>query len=214
MKMLLRLATLGALSASLPAAALAQEPPPSNPSDSAPKSDAPKPDASKPDESKPDATKPDESKPDAPKPDEPKADTAAPAPKDQPTPPSDTATTPPPPAPAAMPNPGQPGPTIPGSPDLSVATVKMDGGLRSSKLVGSSVSNSGNQQVGTMDDLILDQSGHVVLGVISVGGFLGVGGKLVAVPFSALHIDAGGKVTLPDATKEQLSKMPGFTYSQ
>ena len=119
---------------------------------------------------------------------------------------------------AAQPTPtpgmGQPGQQIPGSPDLSVATVRMEGGVRASKLVGAAVFNGGNQQVGTVDDLIMDHDDRVVLGVISVGGFLGVGGKLVAVPFTALHVDPSGKVTLPDASKDALNKMPGFTYGQ
>ena len=119
-------------------------------------------------------------------------------------------------APPAAPTPGmgEPGQAIPGSPNLSVATVKMEGGLRTSKLVGAAVFNGGNQQVGTVDDLILDHDGKAVLGVISVGGFLGVGGKLVAVPFTSLHVDGAGKVTLPDASKDALNKMPGFTYVQ
>ncbi len=120
----------------------------------------------------------------------------------------------PPPAAPATPGMGEPGPAIPGSPDLSVATVKMDGGTRTSKLVGAAVFNGANQQVGSVDDLVLDHAGRVVLGVISVGGFLGVGGKLVAVPFGALHVDGTGKVTLPDASKDSLNKMPGFTYVQ
>ena len=109
---------------------------------------------------------------------------------------------------------GQPGQTIPGSPDLSISTVTMNGGIRTSKIVGAAVFNGASQQVGTVDDLIMDHDNRVVLGVISVGGFLGVGGKLVAVPFSALHVDAGGKVTVPDASKEALDKMPGFTYGR
>ncbi len=119
-----------------------------------------------------------------------------------------------PPADAARtPGMGQPGQSIPGSPDLSVSTVTMNGGIRTSKIVGAAVFNGSNQQVGTVDDLIMDHGNRVVLGVVSVGGFLGVGGKLVAVPFSALHVDAGGKVTLPDASKDALDKMPGFTYA-
>ncbi len=108
---------------------------------------------------------------------------------------------------------GQPGQTIPGSPDLSVSTVTMNGGVRTSKIVGAAVFNGANQQVGTVDDLIMDHDSRVVLGIISVGGFLGVGGKLVAVPFAAIRTGADGKVVVPDASKEALDKMPGFTYA-
>ncbi len=123
----------------------------------------------------------------------------------------------PPPAPNTAPAPQSPAAATPepdaGNPNLSVATVKMDGGTRASKLIGASVTNSANQEVGTVNDLIMDKDDKVILGVISLGGILGVGGKLVAVPFSSLHIDDGGKVTLPNGSKDSLNKMPGFTYT-
>jgi len=39
-----------------------------------------------------------------------------------------------------------------------------------------------------------------------------MGGKLVAVPFSDLHITPDNKVTLPGASKETLQALPSFTY--
>ena len=112
------------------------------------------------------------------------------------------------PAAAAMPEPAS------GNPNLSVATVKMDGGMRASKFIGASVTGGGNQELGTVNDLILDKDGHALLGVISVGAVLGVGGKLVAVPFNALSMGQDGKVVLQDGSKDSLAKMPGFTYTQ
>ncbi len=102
-----------------------------------------------------------------------------------------------------------------GNPNLSVATVKMDGGIRASKIIGASVTGGGNssQDLGTVNDLILDKDGHAILGVISVGSVLGVGGKLVAVPYTSLHMAGDGKVTLQDGSKDSLGKMPGFTYT-
>ncbi len=109
-----------------------------------------------------------------------------------------------------------PGPTAtPGlkpSPNLVVATVKLEDGVRASKMIGANVYNDQNQQVGTVDDIILDHDNKAVLAVISVGGFLGVGGKLVAVGYTQLHEDNTGKVILPAATKDALNKMPSFTY--
>jgi sporulation protein YlmC with PRC-barrel domain len=109
-----------------------------------------------------------------------------------------------------------PGPTTSAgatpSPNLAVATVKMENGVRASKMIGAAVYNDQNQQVGTVDDIILDHDNKAVLAVISVGGFLGVGGKLVAVSYTQLHEDNAGKVVLPDASKEALNKMPSFVY--
>jgi sporulation protein YlmC with PRC-barrel domain len=82
-----------------------------------------------------------------------------------------------------------------------------------SKMIGAAVFNDQNQQVGTVDDLILDKADKVVLAVISVGGFLGVGGKLVAVKYEALHPDDKGHVVMPEASKDALGKMPSFTYT-
>ena len=126
------------------------------------------------------------------------------APKDQPV-----QTAPPPPVQA-----GQPAPVTIGDPSLTVATVRMDGGLRASKLIGSTVTGADNQQIGTVSDLIMDKDNKVVMGVISVGSVLGLGGKLIAVPIASLKIDASGKVAYPEGSKDTVGKMPGFTYTQ
>src|SRR3954451_6297929 len=57
------------------------------------------------------------------------------------------------------------------------------GNWRASKVVGLSVYNDKNESVGSINDLLTDKSGKVVAVVIGVGGFLGVGEHLVAVPF-------------------------------
>lgn len=102
--------------------------------------------------------------------------------------------------------------SIPGSPNLAVATVKMENGYRASKLIGAAVFNDQNQQIGSIDDLILNKGEKAVLAVVQVGGFLGVGGKLVAVPYTQLHVDDKGKVLLPEASKDDLNAKPNFTY--
>jgi hypothetical protein len=101
---------------------------------------------------------------------------------------------------------------VPGTPDLAVATVRATAGHRASKIVGAAVYNGANQQIGTVDDIILNQDGKAQLAIIAVGGFLGVGSKLVAEPYSALKLDPSGKVLLPDGSKDSLNNMPAFTY--
>jgi sporulation protein YlmC with PRC-barrel domain len=97
------------------------------------------------------------------------------------------------------------------NPNLTVASVKMENGYRASKVIGAAVYNDQNQQIGTVDDLILNMQNQIVLSVISVGGFLGVGGKLVALPYESLHRE-NGKITMPNADKNTLATMPNFTY--
>ena len=57
------------------------------------------------------------------------------------------------------------------------------GDWRASKVVGLNVYNDNNQSIGSINDLLMDKSGNIKAAVISVGGFLGVGEHLVAVPF-------------------------------
>lgn len=56
------------------------------------------------------------------------------------------------------------------------------GDWRASKVVGLSVYNDSNESVGSINDLLMDQGGAIKAVVIGVGGFLGVGEHLVAVP--------------------------------
>src|SRR6266852_8030606 len=60
------------------------------------------------------------------------------------------------------------------------------GNWRASKLVGLSVYNDNNESVGSINDLLMDKSGNIKGVVLGVGGFLGVGEHLVAVPFDKI----------------------------
>ena len=60
------------------------------------------------------------------------------------------------------------------------------GDWRASKLVGLNVYNDNNESIGSINDLLTDKSGNIKAVVIGVGGFLGVGAHLVAVPFDKI----------------------------
>jgi sporulation protein YlmC with PRC-barrel domain len=87
-------------------------------------------------------------------------------------------------------------------------------GYRVSKLIGSSVINDKSEKIGTVDDVIADKDKKQLnFAVLQVGGFLGLGGRLVAVPYDSLVIDdTGQKITLPGATKDELKKLSEFNY--
>jgi hypothetical protein len=85
-------------------------------------------------------------------------------------------------------------------------------GYRTSKVVGSTVFNEANENVGTIDDLIVTPSEKVPFAVLSVGGFLGMGRKFVVVPYTSLQV-RDNKMVLPGATKESLKSLPEFKYS-
>ena len=56
------------------------------------------------------------------------------------------------------------------------------GTWRASKMVGLNVYNDSNESLGSINDMLTDKSGNIKAVVIGVGGFLGVGEHLVAVP--------------------------------
>jgi hypothetical protein len=66
-------------------------------------------------------------------------------------------------------------------------TKQAPGTLRAPKLVGVAVYDSEDKSVGKIADLLLDKEGSVKAVVIGIGGFLGIGTKDVAVPYSEIH---------------------------
>ena len=68
------------------------------------------------------------------------------------------------------------------APAAASDTSSFKGNWRASKLVGLNVYNDNNESLGSINDLLTDKSGDIKAVVIGVGGFLGVGEHLVAVP--------------------------------
>jgi sporulation protein YlmC with PRC-barrel domain len=60
------------------------------------------------------------------------------------------------------------------------------GNWRASKMVGLSVYNDNNESLGSINDLLTDKEGNIKGVVVGVGGFLGVGEHLVAIPFDKI----------------------------
>lgn len=83
--------------------------------------------------------------------------------------------------------------------------------IRASKLIGSAVYNEQHQNIGSIDDLLLGQNHDVTNVVLSVGGFLGVGSKLVEVPYQNLHV-ANNMIVMPGASQAALKKMPTYDF--
>lgn len=107
-------------------------------------------------------------------------------------------------------------PTAPAFGQANVQIVAVDvravgEGYRTSKLRGATVHNDQNERIGTIDDIIVDKE-RVLFAIIQVGGFLGIGGHLVAVPYSSLEMQDPAKIVLPGATKDALKNLPEFKY--
>ena len=77
--------------------------------------------------------------------------------------------------------------------------------------IGETVRNMRGEDLGSVEDLIVTGDDRVVVAILSVGGFLGIGDKLVAVSFDKLNISADGfclLYTSPSPRDRQKSRMP------
>jgi sporulation protein YlmC with PRC-barrel domain len=97
--------------------------------------------------------------------------------------------------------------------ELVVVDIKVVArGYRTSKLKGTNVTNDKNEKIGEIDDIIIGRD-KVLFAILQVGGFLGVGGHLVAVPYQSLVIDdTGRKIQLAGASREALKKLPEYKH--
>ena len=73
-----------------------------------------------------------------------------------------------------------------------------------------------DNEVGDVNDIILDREGKVAAVIIGVGGLMGAGEKNVAVPFDALKIAEKDRKTylVMDTTKRALERAPGYTFDR
>lgn len=71
-------------------------------------------------------------------------------------------------------------------PPTGTSQSALQGTWRTSKMVGLTVYNDDNQKIGSINDLLMDKGGTIKAAVIGVGGFLGVGERLVAVSFDKI----------------------------
>jgi sporulation protein YlmC with PRC-barrel domain len=103
--------------------------------------------------------------------------------------------------------------------DLSKLDDKTRGAtIRASQLNGMDIKNSNGDDIGEVQDLVIDSSGKVRYVAVQYGGFLGLGSKLFAVPFEAFKVrqdpddpdDNDDYVLTLDVTKDQLEGDQGF----
>jgi sporulation protein YlmC with PRC-barrel domain len=82
---------------------------------------------------------------------------------------------------------------------------------RSSKITGAKVKNTTGESLGDIKDLVIDPSnGQVVYAVVSFGGVMGMGNKLFAIPWRALHWTSPKDYYVLDLDKDTLKNAPGF----
>ena len=112
---------------------------------------------------------------------------------------------------ATSPQPTTGGARIEGSP----AALQSDGPgpflMLADTLTGDSVVNLAGEDLGDIQGFMLDvRRGSIAYAVLSVGGFLGLGNHLFAIPWSALTLDADNERFILNITHEYLENAPGF----
>jgi sporulation protein YlmC with PRC-barrel domain len=86
--------------------------------------------------------------------------------------------------------------------------------LTASSIIGDKVENPKGENLGKIDNLMVNiNDGRIEYAVIEFGSFLGIGGKLFAIPFTELQIDPVKEVFVLNRDKDYLKEMPGFDQS-
>ena len=99
------------------------------------------------------------------------------------------------------------------TPIAGIDDAALAGSARASKLIGSKV-YQGDTSIGQIEDVLVDLDHATLTAVIlSVGGVLGLGNKLVAVPVNQIKVGSEAKFTT-DLTKEQLTSAPAFDFGK
>lgn len=119
-------------------------------------------------------------------------------------------TTSPPPATTAPPA------AMKGSDSPSTFYKRQQGEFRASDLIGATVRNANNENIGEVEELMLSPDGKVAAAIIGVGGFLGIGERDVAVDFQSLKIERdpnamtqrGSFIVVVNTTKDALQNAP------
>ncbi len=91
-----------------------------------------------------------------------------------------------------------------------IGDQSLKGFQRSNEIVGMSVRNPQGQDLGKLNDLVIADDGSVKFAILSHGGVLGVGDKLIPIPWKALKPAEDKKYLTVNITKETLAKAPNF----
>lgn len=83
--------------------------------------------------------------------------------------------------------------------------------VKASDVINVKVMNSAEEDLGKIEELIIDKTtGNVCYAVLSFGGFLGMGNKLFALPWNAIKYDNFNDKFILNISKEKLENAPGF----
>jgi hypothetical protein len=95
--------------------------------------------------------------------------------------------------------------------------------VRATDLIGLEVRGQNNEKIGKVDNLAIDQTGQVRYAVVSFGGTMGIGAKMLPLPWQALTLESmprpGERATTSPycvlgIDKDTLAKAPSFESGQ
>jgi sporulation protein YlmC with PRC-barrel domain len=91
------------------------------------------------------------------------------------------------------------------------AAVLADHTLRASKLLNAPVYNATGEEIGKIDDILVDPKNGTARAVLAIGTYIGTAEARVAVPLDSVQLGTG-RMMMPKATKDSLSAMQPWTY--
>jgi len=95
--------------------------------------------------------------------------------------------------------------------ETSNNSVARYGVVPASRIIGETVVNRENENVGKIHELVIDaRKNRVAYLVLSFGGFMGMGNKLFAMPWEAFEFSATENKLILNVDKEKLETAPGF----
>lgn len=86
--------------------------------------------------------------------------------------------------------------------------------FRATDFIGRELQNPQGETIGQVEDLIITKGDDVVRVIVSVGGFLGLGKKLVAISYEGLRMNRQAGILVYDATQQELAERPEFHYQE
>ena len=90
-------------------------------------------------------------------------------------------------------------------------TINLSSIVRADQVIGTKVVNSKNEKLGKIYQIVLNKfSGNVNYVVLESGSFLGVGGKLIALPWKAFSYSEDEQAFFLNLNEKLLDAAPGF----
>ena len=84
------------------------------------------------------------------------------------------------------------------------------GRFSADELIGKDVVNAKGDNVGEIQDVVVDPSSKAMYAVVSVGGFLGMGDKDVAMSFDQLRLGADDAILMSEQSEDHLKQLPAY----